>query len=148
MRNQMICRIHALAAMVPMDDVEYRNMLHDLYGKQSSKELTECQQLELVKILRKQIGARQKRRNPEMATPKQLGAIKAMWAKVSKAETAEAREIALRKFCKRITGCDFLQWLTKAAVRKLIKALEKMGASTPEQWNQNQPTSQQEDNHG
>ena len=139
-------RIHALAAAVPLDDSEYRNLLHDLYGKRSSKKLTQCQQLEFVKILQKQI--KQRQRNPFMATPRQLNAIKAMWAKVSHAETIEAKDVALQKFCKRITGCERLEWLRKTDVRKLIKALEKMGASTPEQWNQNQPTSQQEDNHG
>ena len=146
--QNLYSRIHALAAAVPLDDAEYRNMLHDLYGKRSSKALTLCQQRDFIDILCKQIKARQKRRNPEMATPRQLNAIKAMWANVSRAETAEAKDIALLKFCKRITGCERPEWLRKTDVRKLIKALEKMGASTPEQWNQKQPTSQQEDNHG
>lgn len=137
-------RIHALAAVLGMGDAEYRDMLHDLYGKHSSKELTPAQQIELMKILGKQAAAANskrnglKSRNPAWATHRQLHAIEAMWKKVSRAETAESRKRALLAFCKRITGCEMLEWLRKKDIRKLMKALEQMGASTPEQYN-NQP---------
>jgi hypothetical protein len=61
-----------------------------------------------------------------------------MWKKVSRAETDEGRKLALLAFCKRITGCELLEWLRKNDIRKLMKAMEAMGASTPEQYN-NQP---------
>lgn len=134
--------IHCLAAKIPLDDAEYRNMLYDLYGKRSSKQLTDCQQLEFIKLLQKQIRIKHgskwsgfKRKNPDMATPKQLSACEAMWKTVSRAATPEAREAALHKFCKRITGVERLEWLTKTNIRKLFKAMEKMGAATPEQYN-------------
>jgi len=135
-------RIHALAAMLRLDDCEYRNMLFDLYGKRSSKELTPLQQTELIGILQKHLGAKNggkwgdlKRANPIMATPKQLRAVEAMWAKVSRMETAMGREQALLKFCKRIAGCERLEWLRKADIRKLVKAMEAMGADAPERFN-------------
>ncbi|MDR2582048.1 MAG: regulatory protein GemA [Fibromonadaceae bacterium] len=138
-------RIHALAAILGMGDAQYRDMLLDLYGKHSSKELTPTQQTELMKILGKQVATANnskqpnlKSRNPSWATHRQLHAIEAMWKKVSRAETAESRKLALLAFCKRITGCELLEWLRKKDIRKLMKALEAMGASTPEQYN-NQP---------
>jgi phage gp16-like protein len=133
--------IHALAATLRLDDCEYRDMLHDLYGKRSSKELTPLQQAELAGILQKQLRARNggkwndfKRSNPAMATPRQLRAVEAMWGKVSCAETAEGRKQALLKFCERITGRERLEWLKKTDVRKLIKAMEAMGADAPERF--------------
>jgi phage gp16-like protein len=135
-------RIHSLAAMIPLDDGEYRDMLYDLYGKRSSKQLTKLQQNELCDLLQKRANAKNgrkwsepKRRNPMMATPKQLRALEAMWAGVSRAETAEARERALQKFCKRIAGIDHPKWLKKTDIRKMFRALEEMGAATPEQYN-------------
>jgi len=138
-------RIHALAAVLGMGDSQYRDMLRDLYGKHSSKELTPAQQTELTKILCKQVATANNRerrnfksRHPAWATHRQLNAIEAMWKKVSRAETAEGRRLALLSFCKRITGCELLEWLRKNDIRKLMKAMEAMGASTPEQYN-NQP---------
>jgi phage gp16-like protein len=132
--------IHALAATLRLGDCEYRDMLYDLYGKHSSKELTPLQQAELVGILQKQLKPKSggkwsglKRSNPEMATPRQLRAVEAMWGAVSRAE-AKGREQALLKFIKRITGCERLEWLRKADIRKLIKAMEAMGANAPERF--------------
>lgn len=142
MRTYSQCsRIHALAAVLGMGDAQYRDMLRDLYGKHSSKELTPTQQIELVRILAKQVSAANskrntlKNRNRAWATHRQLNAIEAMWKKVSRAETEESRKLALNAFCKRITGCELLEWLKKKDIRKLIKAMEAMGASTPEQYN-------------
>jgi hypothetical protein len=60
----------------------------------------------------------------DMATPKQLRKIEAMWKNSERVK--EKTDEALRKFIKRIAGVDHINWLTKENVQKVIKAIENL----------------------
>ena len=70
------------------------------------------------------------------ASPKQLRAIEAMWAQVSRASTAQDRSKALNAFCKRLTGVEVITWICKDDAKIIIKAIQAMGAKSPEQFKQ------------
>lgn len=65
-------------------------------------------------------------RRKGMATPKQLRMIEAMWAGVSRAQGAIARERALKGLLKRIIKVDDMRFVEMWHVKVLIKALESM----------------------
>lgn len=138
-------KIHGLARLLGMDDEAYRTMLMDRYGVKSSKDLSPQTRAALIRLLRSQVASKARGfadlsdRAKHKATPAQLRAIEAMWAKVSRAETSEARKKALNAFCERLTGVSCIQWIGKADAKTLIKALVAMGATPPEQFNKNKP---------
>jgi len=143
-------RIHGLARLLGQSEEQYRDMLSDRYGVRSSKDLHPNQRRALIADLARQVAAGAKRftdladRSRDKATPAQLRAIEAMWAKVSRQTTSQARSLALDSFCSRLTGCRCIRWITKVDARTMIKAINAMGALSPEQYNQ-QP---QEVNNG
>ena len=65
-----------------------------------------------------------------------------MWAQVSRAETSEERRKALNAFCKRLTGVDVITWICKDDAKTLIKAIQAMGAQSPEEFNRNKNNNQ------
>lgn len=144
-RAEQYRKIHGLVRLLGMTDDAYRDMLRDRYGVQSSKELTPQSRAALIRLLAAQVSEKArnfndlKDRQKHKASPAQLRAIEAMWAKVSRAETSEARKKALNAFCERLTGVSCIQWIGKADAKTLIKALVAMGATPPEQFNKNKP---------
>ena len=140
--------IHGLARLLGMNDDAYRDMLFDRYKVRSSKDLSPGQRVALVKSLREQVHANVKKfselsgRARHKASPAQLRAIEAMWAQVSRAETPEARRSALNAFCKRLTGVNVITWICKDDAKTLIKAIQAMGAQSPEEFNRNKNNNQ------
>lgn len=146
--------VRAMTVLLGMDESAYRTMLIDNYSVDSAKKLAERQLQELGRMLQTQLNGKRTvrqrfedlggRRN-EMATPAQIRAVEAMWMGVStKPTTAEKRQ-ALDAMCQRITGIRSVRWLTKRKAKDLIKAMQSMGAQSPEQYNRN---NQQEATHG
>lgn len=144
-----------MTVLLGMDETGYRDLLRDNYGVASSKELTPAQLQELGRILQGKLnGKRTSRkryadmggRTQGMASPAQLRAIEAMWMGVSTQPTTDDKRAALDSMCQRITGIRTVRWLTKAAAKNLIKAIQSMGAQSPEQYNRTH--NQQEATHG
>lgn len=146
-RAQDFRQIHGLARLLGMNDDAYRDMLRDRYGVESSKDLPPQSRTALIQFLRAQVAGNARNfadlsdRAHHKATPAQLRAIEAMWAQVSRQETAKARTHALNEFCKRLTGISVLRWIGKSDAKTLIKAIHAMGAETPEQFNKKPKTS-------
>lgn len=147
--------VRAMTVLLGMDETGYRDLLRDNYGVASSKELKPAQLQELGRTLQLQLNGKstpRKRyadmgsRMQDMASPAQLRAIEAMWMGVSTQPTTEAKRAALDAMCLRITGIRTVRWLTKAAAKNLIKAIQSMGAQSPEQYNRT--NNQQEATHG
>lgn len=134
--------IHGLARLLGLNDEAYRDMLDDRYQVRSSKDLNPQQRFQLIKELREKVhGNVQKfndlvERKKHLATPRQLRAIEAMWAKVSRAMTAADRKKALDAFVKRLTGIDHVRWITMHDAQTLIRAIKTMGAMTPDEFKQ------------
>jgi len=141
-RAQDFKTIHGLARLLGLNDEAYRDMLNDRYHVRSSKELNPQQRFQLIKELREKVhGNVQKfndlmERKKHLATPRQLRAIEAMWAQVSRASTAKDRSKALNAFCKRLTGVEVITWICKDDAKIIIKAIQAMGAKSPEQFKQ------------
>lgn len=141
-RAQDFKTIHGLARLLGLNDEAYRDMLNDRYHVRSSKDLNPQQRFQLIKELREKVhGNVQKfndlvERKKHLATPRQLRAIEAMWAKVSRATTAADRKKALDAFVKRLTGIDHVRWITMHDAQTLIRAIETMGAMTPDEFKQ------------
>lgn len=137
--------IHGLARLLGLNDDAYRDLLDDRYHVRSAKELNPQQRFHLIQELRakvhdnvqkfSELGKRKLR-----ATPKQLRAIEAMWAKVSRADNSKERAKALDNFCHRLTGVMSIRWITPTDAKTLINAIQAMGAQTPEQYKQTQTT--------
>lgn len=140
-RAQDFKTIHGLARLLGLNDEAYRDMLNDRYHVRSSKELNPQQRFQLIKELRVQVYGNVQKFNELgkrkfKASPKQLRAIEAMWAQVSRASTAQDRSKALNAFCKRLTGVEVITWICKDDAKIIIKAIQAMGAKSPEQFKQ------------
>ena len=140
-RAQDFKTIHGLARLLGLNDEAYRDMLNDRYHVRSSKDLNPQQRFQLIKELREKVHSNVQKFNELgkrkfKASPKQLRAIEAMWAQVSRAETSADRRKALNAFCKRLTGVEVITWICKDDAKILIKAIQAMGAKSPEQFKQ------------
>ncbi|SOE75288.1 Protein of unknown function [Fibrobacter sp. UWT3] len=147
-RTEQYRQIHGLVRLLGMNDEAYRDMLHDRYQVESSKQLSTQQRSSLIKSLREQVHGKVQKFNElsgrakHKASPAQLRAIEAMWAQVSRAETSEDRRKALNAFCKRLTGVEVVTWICKDDAKVLIKAIHAMGAQSPEEFNRNKNNNQ------
>lgn len=144
-RAQDFKTIHGLARLLGLNDEAYRDMLNDRYHVRSSKELNPQQRFQLIKELREKVHGNVQKFNELgkrkfKASPKQLRAIEAMWAQVSRASTAQDRSKALNAFCKRLTGVEVITWICKDDAKILIKAIHAMGAQNPEEFKQQSKT--------
>ena len=147
-RAEQYRQIHGLARLLGMTDDAYRDMLFDRYSVRSSKDLSPGQRFALIKSLREQAHGNVQKfsdlstRSKHKATPSQLRAIEAMWAKVSRADSTKSRKKALNAFCKRLTGVSVITWIGKDDAKVLIKAIHAMGADTPEEFKKHQQSNQ------
>lgn len=135
--------IHGLVRLLGLTDEAYRDMLFDSYKVRSSKDLSPQQRFALIKSLREKVHGNVKKFNDLgkrkfKASPAQLRAIEAMWAQVSRAQTAQDRKKALNAFCHRLTGVMVVEWICKDDAKTLIKAIQAMGAQSPEQFKRQQ----------
>ena len=144
-RAQDFKTIHGLARLLGLNDEAYRDMLNDRYHVRSSKDLNPQQRFQLIKELREKVHGNVQKFNELgkrkfKASPKQLRAIEAMWAQVSRATNSADRRKALNAFCKRLTGVEVITWICKDDAKILIKAIQAMGAKSPEQFKQQTKT--------
>lgn len=140
-RAQDFKTIHGLARLLGLTDEAYRDMLDDRYQVRSSKDLNPQQRFQLIKELREKVHSNVQKFNELgkrkfKASPKQLRAIEAMWAQVSRATNSADRRKALNAFCKRLTGVEVITWICKDDAKILFKAIQAMGAKSPEQFKQ------------
>lgn len=140
--GRQIKQIHTIVTALGMADDEYRTLLLGMFGAGSCKELSWAEAEDLVSELNGKAGnasppkGGSARRQPYaeldgrpgMATGAQCRMIAAMWADVSRMESAEARDKALRQFLYRIVAVDHFRFLTRGHVERVVKALESMGA--------------------
>ncbi len=144
--KKQISKIHLLKNQLHLSDEEYGAALEG-YGVTTSKDLTYEQAADfirkLVRLLPKELrenftqrrkDAKQKydelgiRWNEKLrqhyATPKQLRMLEAMWMTSNRVE--HKTEEAFKKFVKRISGKEKLEWLMMSDVRKIKKAIESL----------------------
>lgn len=146
-----IAKIHTLKNQLRLPEEEYGAALES-YNVVTSKDLSYEQAADLikklVKLLPKELrdnfsqrrnastGSAAKQKYDELgirwneklrehyATPKQLRMLEAMWMTSPRVE--HKNEDAFRKFVKRISGKEKLEWLMMSEVRKIKKAIESL----------------------
>lgn len=146
-----IVKIHTVKSQLNLSDEEYGSALEG-YGVSTSKDLTYEQAADLirklVKLLPKELrenfsqsrnastSSATKKKYDELgirwnaklkqhyATPKQLRMLEAMWMTSPRVE--HKTEEAFKKFVKRITGKERLEWVMMSDVRKIKKAIESL----------------------
>jgi hypothetical protein len=135
--NNQLAKIHIAKKDLGLTDNDYRDLLSG-FGVSSSKELSYNDAEELIKLLKK-LGWDTKppkkkkqldknkftglnKRPPHLATLSQLHKVEVMWHNASN----QKDKSSLNKFIKRIAGVDNIEWLLKADVSKIIKAIENL----------------------
>jgi len=127
--------IHTLKGKLNLPDGAYRSMLRD-YHVFSSTQLTAAGADQLIWDLQKNaekaaVWVRPQRKfnnlagRKNMATPKQLRMIEAMWAEVSRASNMAERAAALQSFLPRF-GATSLEEVQYWQVHKIVEALKAM----------------------
>lgn len=141
--------IHVLRGKLMLTREEYQCLVSS-YGVGSSKDLSDSDAGHLLNMLidmgvaakvwvnHSGRQSRQKKyddlrgRDQDMATPRQLRMIEAMWAEVSRATDDDGREKALRVWLGRFKVSD-IRFVDKRTASKIITALESMAASKEKQ---------------
>lgn len=146
----LIMLIHTLKSKLGLSDDEYRAVLAG-YGVESSAEMDQSQKQDLVEALtRRAVKAgvwkdRRKRSTREgvdghsrpgnMASPKQINYIEALWRAASRATDDETRRRALDSFIHHRFNRGGLLMVEKSLVKKVIKAIETMIENPPKEDN-------------
>lgn len=133
--------IHQITGLLGLPKDIYQEMLLSRYNVESSKDLTYKQATEFLTSLRKdaeEAGVWENKRSfnkykfnnledrEDMATPKQLRMIEAMWADYSKFNTQEERAKAFRSFIFKRFKLSDIKFIDKPTASKVIHALQKM----------------------
>lgn len=138
-----IKKIHTLKNRLGIDDATYREILVTSFRVDSSTKLDVTQADSLIHDLEGKAvaaGTWEKRKPPEkkfsdmsrrvgMASAPQLRKIEAMWQGISRAQSLETRQKALRSFVERIAKVSDLRFLDQEGATKVINALNKMSKS-------------------
>jgi hypothetical protein len=136
-----IKKIKTLISRLGFDDELYRELLMSYFNTDSCKNLTKEQAANLINGLENHAketvnwtSYNNKTRYDElenrqnMATPRQLRKIEAMWKDVSYHTDDPSRKAGLRQFLEKKCGVSDLKFLDKKQVQKIILILEDMQA--------------------
>ena len=129
--------IHVYKSKLKMPDEDYRERVRFLHGSSTTcKDLTCNQAAELLREMEfiaymqgdefvpgrkyEELGQRE-----DMATPKQLRMIEALWKDVSHYKHSAERARALRAFLKRF-GVSDMRFISQPSVRAIVAAMKSM----------------------
>jgi phage gp16-like protein len=113
-----LARIHIAKKELNLDDVTYRGVLWDRYGKDSAADLSEREADDLIDLFR------QKGWRP--ASFRQVGLIHVLWRRLEAAGAIEhPGEKALTAFLEHATGRDDIRRLTVHEASHVIEMLKK-----------------------
>ena len=146
--------IHTLVSRLGMPDDQYRQMLRDRCGVETSRALTPSQQRDLANDLNALLpeadrlritgagGARKRfehlaEREAQYATPAQLRMLEATWVERSRKPTRQEAQAALNEFLLHRFGIGRVEWILKAQVGKILAAIRKVDPDAPTRaaWN-------------
>jgi len=133
--------IHALAHRLRMTDEQYRDMLRDNFGVDSSKALSDEQARSLCaalmrKLPRTEVNKKKPTRFSELAdrdsnyaTPVQLRMLEAAFVQRSFMPTLHEKQIAFTVFIKNKFGIVSTNWIEKSQVGKIMSAITHLKKS-------------------
>ena len=139
---EQVKKIHVYKSKLKMSDEDYRERVRLLHGSSTTcKDLTFMQandlmaEMEFLAYMRgvefvpghkyEELGRRE-----DMATPKQLRMIEAMWKDVSHYKHSVERARALRSFLRRF-GVSDMRFISQPSVRAIVAAMKSMKSNLP-----------------
>jgi len=137
--DSQVKMIHTLKAILGVNDRDYRALLGEMFGVDTSKALVFEQAQYIIDVLkasaiRRGLWTEKKERfnrfqnRPGMATPAQLRMIEAIWSEVYPKPDQKAGEAALRSYLFRFFGVSDIRFLNSETVVKVLYALKQMQA--------------------
>jgi len=140
--------LHTLVSRLGMPDDQYRQMLRDRCGVETSRAMTPSQQRALAEDLNALLpeadrlritgagGARKRfenlaEREAKYATPAQLRMLEATWVERSRKPTRQEAQAALNEFLLHRFGIGKVEWILKAQVGKILKAIQHVDPDAP-----------------
>lgn len=140
--------LHTLVSRLGMPDDQYRQMLRDRCGAETSLALTPSQQRALAEDLNALLpeadrlritgagGARRRfenlaEREAQYATPAQLRMLEAAWVERSRQPTIAEKREALNQFLLHRFGIGKVEWILKAQVGKILTAIQHVDPDAP-----------------
>jgi phage gp16-like protein len=127
-RNKLIAKIKIAQKQIGLSDDDYRAMLAERYGVESSTRLTGAQLGNLIQHMerlgfmpRPSIKAMARK----LADDRQSRMIRGIWIELHQLGVVRnASERALAAYIKRQTGVERLEWLTMAQASNVIESLK------------------------
>lgn len=126
-RQAGLAKIHIAKKELCLDDDTYRQLLQEVGGVTSSKDLTEQGMTKVLERMR-QAGFKPKSKpqSRALADDNQSRMIRGLWLQLHELGAVRSPdESALAAFIKRMTGTDALQWLSGRKASVVIEHLKK-----------------------
>ncbi|MCG5047326.1 regulatory protein GemA [Pectobacterium brasiliense] len=129
-KNQLIKLIHIAKRDLQLDDDTYRQLLINVTGKTSTRDMTVPQLDTVLSAMKKRgfkIKAAKKANNTrQLDDSPQSRKIRSLWLEMADAGIIRDRsEAALARWVKRETGVDSLQWLNSEQASVIIEKLKQ-----------------------
>lgn len=127
LRHRQYAEIHIIRQEIGLDDDDYRAMLRQIAGVDSSKQIRDYATMQAVIDHLRGLRARY-RRSPKQASngkDAQLAKIEVMWQLLVDAGVIHSPgPAALQRWAARVTGVNRMEWLESGHKGKLIEALK------------------------
>ncbi len=126
-RNAELAKIHIAKKRLGLSDDDYRGMLRELTGCESSRDLSAEERSRVIDAMKQKLLGPPLGSRPSAAVEPQLNLIKSLWANLALyGIVRDASEKALTRFARRITKIDSLRWLSATDASKVIGAMHSM----------------------
>lgn len=134
-KQRFIQLIHIARSDLQMDEDTYRQMLHGLTGKASTKGMDTTQLNRVLDWLKRcgfrvrSSGGKGARTTRKLADYPQAKKLRALWLDMhARGIVRDSSEAALSRWLKRETGVDRIEWLTGTQASRAIEKLKKWQA--------------------
>jgi phage gp16-like protein len=123
-------KIHIGKKELNLSDEIYRDILHQVTGKESSKDISDLQASKILERYKElgwkpKAGKKAKTRRP-LADDAQSRKIRQLWLRLHEVgKITNSSEEALAAYVKRMVRVDALQWLTSDKASRVIEAMKK-----------------------
>jgi phage gp16-like protein len=139
MRKAALAKIHVAKKQLDLDETEYRDLLQEVTGVRSAKDLDEAGLSKVLKALQSlgfkaNSSTKLSPKTRDKPSPDRLDKIRAMWIELGKQGVVRnPSEDALAAFVKQLTGIDRPEWLMEdkdwaKKTKAVITALYKMAS--------------------
>lgn len=125
-RNPLLAQIHIAKKQLGLDDDLYRDVLERVTGARSSAGLSDAQRRVLIREFRRMgwKGGSAGRKKSDLPYVRKVFAL---WNELRREGIWRENDVSsLRRFVKKMTGCDDPEWLSWPQASIVIESLKKM----------------------